>query len=136
MRASFLVLLIAILTQATFVPAEAPADESSVANAAEKQQEELVRKLTIAGTDVNVAQPDGMTALHWAVYHDEVQLAKLLIAAGADVKAKNRYEVTPLSLACTNGNGELVSLLLQHSFRFTRTQSLILKVDRLVVAFL
>ena len=33
--------------------------------------------------------------------------------AGANVKAANRYGVTPLSLACTNGNGAMVELLLK-----------------------
>ena len=33
--------------------------------------------------------------------------------AGADVKAANRYGVTPLSLACTNGDGAMVKLLLE-----------------------
>ena len=46
-----------------------------------------------------------MTALHWAAYHDDSGAAKLLLAAGANAKAENRYGVTPLSLACTNGNG-------------------------------
>jgi ankyrin repeat protein len=54
-----------------------------------------------------------MTALHWAVYHDHAETTKALIAAGANAKAANRYEVTPLSLACTNGNAELVGALLK-----------------------
>ena len=33
--------------------------------------------------------------------------------AGADVKAANRYGVTPLSLACTNGNAAMIELLLK-----------------------
>ena len=33
--------------------------------------------------------------------------------AGANVKAANRYGVTPLSLACANGNGAMVELLLE-----------------------
>ena len=61
---------------------------------------------------MNAAQADGMTALHWAAYHDDLETAKLLVAAGADVKAANRYGVTPLSLACTNGNAAMVELLL------------------------
>jgi ankyrin repeat protein len=64
------------------------------------------------GADVNRAEPDGMTALHWAAYHDDVATAKLLLAAGANVRARNRYGVTPLSLACTNGDTALVELLL------------------------
>ena len=45
-----------------------------------------------------------MTALHWAAYQDDLGIAGLLVRAGANVKAANRYGVTPLSLACTNGN--------------------------------
>ena len=55
--------------------------------------------------DVNAPQPDGMTALHWAAYQDDLEIAALLVRAGANAKAANRYGVTPLSLACTNGNG-------------------------------
>ena len=53
-----------------------------------------------------------MTALHWAVHHDDLETAKLLVDAKANVKAANRYGVTPLSLACTNGNEAIVALLL------------------------
>ena len=53
-----------------------------------------------------------MTALHWAVYHDDLALATQFVKAGADVKVANRYAVTPLSLACTNGNTDIVNLLL------------------------
>ena len=61
---------------------------------------------------MNQAQADGMTALHWAAHRDDLETAKLLVNAGADVKAANRYGVTPLSLACTNGNEAMVKLLL------------------------
>ncbi len=53
-----------------------------------------------------------MTAMHWAAHHDDLETAKLLVAAGANVKAANRYGVTPLSLACRNGNEAMVKLLL------------------------
>ena len=52
-----------------------------------------------------------MTALHWAAYHDDLETAKLLVDARANVKAANRYGVTPLSLACTNGNEAIVDAL-------------------------
>ena len=56
----------------------------------------------------------GMTALHWAVYHDDSRpAARMLVRAGADVHAHNRYGVAPLSMACTNGNAALVKVLLE-----------------------
>ena len=37
-----------------------------------------------------------MTALHWAAHWDDLDTAKLLLRAGANAKAANRYGVTPL----------------------------------------
>jgi ankyrin repeat protein len=54
-----------------------------------------------------------MTALHWAVHYDDVATAKLLLEAGAKPQAENRYGVTPLAIACTNGIADLVELLLE-----------------------
>lgn len=62
--------------------------------------------------DVNASQVDGMTALHWAVYHDNTSTAIELIDRGANVSAENRYGIKPLYLACLNGNATLVSALL------------------------
>jgi len=84
---------------------------SPLADAVEKHDQDAIRVM-IRDTDVNASQVDGMTALHWAVYHDDVDTTKRLLSAGANAKAANRYGVTPLSLACTNGNAEIVKLLL------------------------
>lgn len=62
---------------------------------------------------VNVAEPDGTTALHLATDHDDLATAELLVRAGANVKAKNRYGVTPLYSAALNGNAALIELLLK-----------------------
>jgi ankyrin repeat protein len=72
-----------------------------------------IRALLKQRVTVNIPQADGMTALHWATYQDDLELAQLLVRAGAHVKAANRYGVTPLSLACTNGNGAMVEMLLK-----------------------
>jgi uncharacterized protein len=87
--------------------------DAPLADAAEKMDHSRIRALLKTPLDVNAAQADGMTALHWAVYHDDGEMAGQLLEAGASVKAANRYGVTPLSLACTNGSGVLVERLLQ-----------------------
>lgn len=62
--------------------------------------------------DVNIAEPDGTTALDWAVRQDDGELVDSLIKAGANVKAANRYGVTPLYLACVNGSAPVIAKLL------------------------
>ena len=84
-----------------------------LADAAENSNQAAVRVLLEQRADVNAAQIDGMTALHWAVYRDNLPTARLIVKAGANVKAENRYGVTSLSLACTNGNTAIVQLLLE-----------------------
>jgi ankyrin repeat protein len=88
------------------------AANTPLADAAEKQNRTLIRSLLQSHAEVNAAQVDGMTALHWAAYLDDLESAKALIKAGANVKTENHYGVTALSMACVNGNGELVELLL------------------------
>jgi ankyrin repeat protein len=88
------------------------ADTATVADAAEQRNHALVKELLAKGADVNTAQVDGMTALHWAVYNDDAETAGLLVRSRANVNAANRYGVPPLFTACTNGNATVVRLLL------------------------
>ena len=85
---------------------------SRLADAVENRDGELIGALLAKGANVNAPQVDGMTALHWSVYHDDVAIAQLLVGAGADANVANRYGVGPLSLACSNGNPVIVELLL------------------------
>ncbi len=101
--------VVACLLPATVM---AGSGDPSLADAAESMDQATVRKLIDSTSDVNAAQVDGMTALHWAARHDDMAMAEVLIRAKADVNAANRYGVTPLTLACTNGNTTLVELLL------------------------
>ena len=86
--------------------------DSRLADAVMQGDKEAVRSLTADRSSVNVAQPDGTTALHWAVRHNDVATAELLIKAGADVGATNRYGVSPMTLAATNGSAAMVEKLL------------------------
>ena len=78
----------------------------------------LLALLSVSGfaqqrPDVNAPEPDGTTALHWAVRQDDLVVADRLIQAGANVKAANRYGVTPLYLACVNGSAAMIEKLLK-----------------------
>lgn len=86
---------------------------SPLADAAEQRDTAGIRKLLASGSPVNGAQPDGTTALHWAVYHDDSAAAALLLKAGANASAVNRYGMPPLAQACTNRNPAIVKLLLE-----------------------
>jgi len=88
------------------------AQKPTLADAAEQRNRALVKTLLGSGGDVNATQVDGMTALHWAVYNDDAEMAGLLVRARANVNATNRYGVAPLFLASTNGNANVVKLLL------------------------
>ena len=74
---------------------------------------ETVRALLKQRADVNAAESDGTTPLHWAARADDRETADLLMRAGANAKAANRYGVTPLSLAATNGSAALIESLLE-----------------------
>ena len=89
------------------------AADAPLADAAEDRNSAMIQTLLEQRANVNAPQADGMTAVHWAAYHDDLITVKQLIAAGGDAKAATRYGVSPLSLACTNGNAAIVELLLE-----------------------
>ncbi len=63
-------------------------------------------------TNVNASQPDGATALHWAVHWEHVEMTGRLIGAGADVNVHNDLGMFPLLMAGRAGNATLVQHLL------------------------
>jgi ankyrin repeat protein len=84
----------------------------SIADAVRDGDRAAAMALLKQHTDVNAPEPDGTTALHWAVRQDDGELVDRLIKAGANVKAANRYGVTPLYLACVNGSAPVIARLL------------------------
>ena len=65
-----------------------------------------------AGADVNAAQGDGTTPLHWAVYRLDGELVERLIGAGARVDTSNSFGSSPLAEAINAANTDLVRRLL------------------------
>jgi uncharacterized protein len=90
------------------------AGDTRLADAAQQDDKLAVRDLLNQKADVNQAQGDGMTALHWAASNDDLELVQMLLSAGASVKAETRLgAVTPIFMACKNGDGPLVEALLK-----------------------
>lgn len=81
-------------------------------DAVKRRDRQAVTALLSAKVPVNAAQPDGATALAWAAYLDDTQIAEKLLAAGAKPNTADEYGETPLTLACANGNATLVRTLL------------------------
>ena len=91
----------------------AASSDLHLVEAVKRGDREGVRALLEQNADVNTAQADGTTALHWAAHRDDQETTELLIGAGADLNAANHYGITPLSLACTNGSAAMVEKLLK-----------------------
>ena len=91
----------------------AVASAQPVAEAARTADWAAVRALVEQGADVTAPQGDGTTALHWAGYWDEDDMAALLLDAGADANATTDLGVTPLWTACENGSAQMTRILLE-----------------------
>ena len=105
-------LYIAALVLVTAGVGAAPST-SAVADATMKGDRAAVRTLIQQGADVNAAQGDGMSALHWAADRGDAELASLLIYAGANTGAVTRIgQYTPLHLASRAGSAAVVKALL------------------------
>src|SRR4051812_19616320 len=99
------ILLVTLLSVATLTAGGAELTLVDAVKAGNGAAVGLLLKKPAGAAAVNVAEPDGTTPLHWAVRGDDLELARLLVGAGANVNAANRYGLTPLSIAATNANG-------------------------------
>jgi ankyrin repeat protein len=86
---------------------------ADVADAVMRGDLAAARTLVQKGADVNAAQVDGATALHWAVYRDDPAAVDFLLGAGAKPETANRAGATPLSMAALYGNPVVVDRLLK-----------------------
>ncbi|MGH9219080.1 MAG: ankyrin repeat domain-containing protein, partial [Vicinamibacterales bacterium] len=100
---------LAVLLSASMIAAQS----SQIANAAMNGDTETVRALLKKGLDVNEAQGDGTTALHWAAIKGDAELAQMLLFAGANHRATSRRGAyPPLYLAAKGGHSAVVAALL------------------------
>jgi len=107
--------LCAVLLASVFAPpaAAAAAPDVRLVEAAKAENWTLVQSLVKQRADVHAAQPDGATALHWAVYWDQPAVVDALLRAGAKVNAANEFGATPLWIACAEGRAAMIDRLLR-----------------------
>ena len=91
---------------------EAQQRDLRVIEAVKRRDERALASLLRAKADVNAAQPDGATALAWAIHLGQRSMAEALLAAGAHANTIDEYGESPLTLAAANGDGVLVQRLL------------------------
>lgn len=106
-RAGKILLLVAVVSVGCF-----GAGKADVADAMMRGNKQAVRELLLKKADVNAPQADGSTALHWAAQADDLELAGLLIKAGAKASVANVTGATPLLLASVNGSAAMIDRLI------------------------
>jgi len=95
------------------VSAFAAPNDLRVVDAARDQNGAALRALLKQKVDVNTPDVEGMTPLIWAAHNDDLDAVKLLLAAGANAKAANRYDVTALAEAAKCGDGAMIEALVK-----------------------
>jgi ankyrin repeat protein len=102
-----------VLVTASLATGLGAESDATVADAARLGDAAAVKTLLKTGADVNAAQGDGMTALHWAAQKGDAELVGMLLAAGANVRATTRLGgYTPMHLASQAGQAKVVAALL------------------------
>src|SRR6185436_455263 len=103
--------ILGLLLSATLAVA-GPGD-ARLADAAQRSDRDAIRTLIQQKADLNAAQTDGMTAIHWAARQNDLDTVQMLLKAGAKADITTRYGVTPLYIACTIGNAAMIDVLLK-----------------------
>jgi ankyrin repeat protein len=96
----------------TFAATSGPVADARLVDAVKGGDRAAALALLTRRVNPNVPEPDGTTALDWAVRQNDSDLADRLIRAGADVKLVNRYGINALSIACLNGNAPMIAKLI------------------------
>jgi ankyrin repeat protein len=109
------------LCSAALVGAATP--EPPIIVAAKVGDVSAVRAIVQGKSDVNVREPDGTTALHWAARVGSVPIVDVLLAGGADVNATNRYGLTPLAVATKSGQTGVMQKLLKAGADVSRSNA-------------
>ena len=91
----------------------ATTNDFRVIEAVKRRDQKALAALVRAKANINTTQPDGATALAWAIHLGERSMAETLLAAGAKVDTIDEYGETPLTLAADSGDLGIVQRLLK-----------------------
>jgi len=103
----------AILAAITLVATHVALADSQLADLIERGRRAAAIELIEQGADVNAAQKDGTTPLHWAAHRLDLEIAQMLLERGANPNAQNLFGATPLGEAVSGANVPLVRMLLE-----------------------
>jgi ankyrin repeat protein len=73
---------------------------------------DIALRLIEANIDVNSKDITGSTALHWAAFTNDAEVAKILLSHGAEIEAKDSTQQTPLMVAATRGSLSVMRVLI------------------------
>ena len=97
----------------SFLSSVAVAD--SIHDAAREGNLQEVQRLINEGVDVNSKAEDNQTPLHYASWHGHFEVAKLLLANGANINARTKlWNWAPLHYASDKGHLEMVKFFLEN----------------------
>jgi ankyrin repeat protein len=100
-----------LLAWAPLRPLDAQQRDLRLLEAVKRRDDKAFTVLLRAKADVNATQPDGATALAWAVHLGERRMAEALLDAGANADTTDEYGETPVTLAASNGDAALLERL-------------------------
>lgn len=92
---------------------------SSLIEAVKNQNISLVRVLIrdrpLLGTNVNLKDEEGNTALIYALLNNNIEIAKILIKAAADVNVKNKIKQSPITICVENNLSlDIIRIILEN----------------------
>ncbi len=112
------VFILTLIASITLYAAENASSKKSVDDAQQRFGKPAVNRfeqmIQSGNFDLTPQGYNEFTVLHYAVFMDDLDLAKQLVEKGADVSAKNRHNIEPLFFAADNDNLEMVKLLVEN----------------------
>jgi ankyrin repeat protein len=104
---------IAACVALTLAFASAARAQSKLADLIQSGDRRAALVMVESSADVNRAQPDGTTPLHWAAYRVDQELVQKLLKKGARADVANHYGARPLAEAVRVASVPIVGMLLE-----------------------